>query len=355
MRFTNEAIGALEFTVTWEKDGIHHEEWYLGRKFNPVNDIFPRGMREALEGKSEGESVTFTYEPRLCIPRHKESLVRTFTMDRLRKKTVQGAPIIPRLGRFYPQGHINGLTDIYPGTLTPFRLTGLTDDTFTADRNHPLAQIPVTFTATIQYLEERDTGTYGSLTHWREKTCDWGPGMQALLNGQPPDFYLPTFFDQVDSSTLPFTPPQLDEAAEKNFRDICDRFLRPEMRPLLLTTDSPFQLEGEYDAVICTLFMEYQADPVALLNRINPHLKPNAPILIGFSNHFDTNRVIQGWTELHEFERMGLVLDYLRQAGLNIDAGTVSKRNDWRPKDDPLFLATRGVSDPVYVVYGHKA
>jgi hypothetical protein len=30
-------------------------------------------------------------------------------------------------------------------------------------------------------------------------------------------------------------------------------------------------------------------------------------------------------------------------------------RNDWRPTDDKHFLDTRGVSDPVYVVWQYKA
>ena len=120
--FNNTSVGTLEFSLKWAQGGICHEEWFLGRKFNPVNDVFPRGMREALEGKKAGESVTFSYEPRLCIPRFKESLVTTFDKDRLRPKTVKGAPIIPRVGRFFPQGHINGLLDIYPDTLTPFQV-----------------------------------------------------------------------------------------------------------------------------------------------------------------------------------------------------------------------------------------
>lgn len=202
--FTNNTIASIEFSVTWEKDSIHHEEWFLGRKINPVNDVFPQGMREALEGKTVGESVSLTYEPRHCIPRHKESLVITRPIHRLRKKTLIGRPIIPLEGRFYPQGHIDGLLDIYPDTLTPFRMLEVDEEEFTADRNHPLANIPITITCTIASLTPRETGTYGSLTHWREKTCDWGPGMQARLEGEPTDFFHPAFFDIAAPAESPF-------------------------------------------------------------------------------------------------------------------------------------------------------
>jgi len=353
MKFNDDRIGALEFTINWELNNTTHEEWYLGRKINPVNDVFPRGMREALEGKQAGDSVTMTYEPRMCIPRHKEKQVRTIDLDRLRPKTVDGRPIIPLEGRFYPQGHINGLRDIYPDTLTPFRLIELDNDTFTADLNHPLANIPITMTATIQYLEERGTGTYGSLTHWREKTCDWGPGMQAMFDEEPTEFFYPSFFDQVNSDDEIFTPPPLDQTAQENLEKLYARFIKPDMRVLDLSMSAE-RPQGKYDAAICTCFIEYMTRPVDILRYVVHFLEPGAPIVIAFTNHYNPERVIQGWVDLHEFERMGLVLEYLRVAKLDDRAGTISMRNDWRKPDDPRFCEAKGVSDPVYVVYGHK-
>jgi len=37
--FNDEAVGALEFTVAWIRDTIAHEERFIGRRFNPANDI----------------------------------------------------------------------------------------------------------------------------------------------------------------------------------------------------------------------------------------------------------------------------------------------------------------------------
>lgn len=352
LTFSQNTIGALEFTIHWENDGVIHEERFLGRKFNAVNDIFPRGMRDALEGKKEGESVAFTYEPRMCIPRFKENLVITLGLDRLRKKTIDGRPIIPKVGRFYPQGHINGLVDIYPDTLTPFRMVELTDETFTADRNHPLANMTVTIEARIQYLEKLDSGTFGSLTHWREKTCDWGPGMQTRLNNTPTDFFLPSFFDQHTPDNPVPNPPSVYGKAMDNFKAVAANHLKKAKRIHDFSHSS--KPDGEFDGAQCFHAIEYMTDPISSLKEIAAHLAQGAPVVIGFSNKYDQSKAIQGWQEIHEFERMGLVLEYLRQAGLDENAGTVSIRNDWRPKDDPLFLETRGVSDPIYIVYGHK-
>jgi len=350
--FNDDAVGALEFSIKWKKDGVHHEEWFLGRKFNAVNDIFPRGMREALEGKGEGDSVTLTYEPRYCIPRHKASNVLELPLDRLRKKSVLGRDIIPRLGRFYPQGHINGLLDIYPDTLTPFRLIGLTDTHFTADRNHPLATVPITITVTIQYAEERDTSTYGSLTHWRETTCDWGPGMQMMHDKHPTDFFQDGFFDQQSAPTESFTPPAPDAKALANLKELCGRHITPDMQVLDFSHGT--MADGEYDAAICLLGIEYLANPLAMFQDVSDKIRPGSPVAVGFSNHYNASHVIDGWTQLHEFERSGLVLEYLRQAGLDAKAQSYSMRNDWRDKSDPLFVETKGVSAPVFVVVGHK-
>lgn len=351
--FDDNGVGALEFTIAWEKDGVRHEDWFLGRKFNAVNDIFPRGMREALEGKRAGDSVTLTYEPRMCIPRHRKSQVLTLPLDRLRKKTLTGRPIIPRVGRFYPLGHIDGLLDVYPDTLTPFRLIGLTDTHFTADRNHPLSEETVTITATIQYIEPRDTGTYGSLTHWRETTCDWGPGMPTMHQGRPTDFFCDGFFDRRDVPKADFIPPAIDEQANRNMQALIGRHIPDNERVLDFSrTDVPGT--GTFQGARCVLGVEYMSDPFITFAEVADRLPPGAPVAVGYSNRFDATCVIDGWAQLHEFERAGLVLEYLRRAGLDADARTYSMRNDWRVKKDPQFLETKGVSDPVFVVIGHK-
>jgi hypothetical protein len=351
--FNDDAVGAIRFSVTWALDGADHEDIFIGRRFNAVNDIFPAGMRQALEGKRTGQSVTLNYAPRHCIPRYRKSKVLTRTLDRLRKKTVHGDPIVPRLGRFYPQGHIDGLLDVYPDTLTPFRLTGLTYEEFTADCNHPLALVPVTFRAEIQYMERRDAGTYGSLTHWREKTCDWGPGMQARHRSAPTDFFVPGFFDPVGQPDAAPAPPEPDATARQNIAAVTARFIDPAMRVLDLAPGSPPRT-GDFDGAVCHQRFETLADPVAVLEQAASRLPSGAPVVIAFTEDFDPHLTVRGWTALHPFERMGLVLEFLRLAGLDRDAATVSLRNDWRAKDDHRFLETKGVSDPVYVVCGHK-
>ena len=348
--FSNDVLADIEFTVIWTHENIRHEERFLGHWASPAGDIFPRGMRKALEGKKTGESVEINYEPRMCIPRYKDNQVTAFGLDRLRPRTMNGRPIVPGVGRYYPYGHINRLLGIHPDTLTPFRMTALDDTTFTCDLNHPLARIPVTIKATVGQMQKDEYGPYGQLTHWRETTCDWGPGMQARLDGETPDFFHPAFFD-VAAPDAPIDRPVLDALALENFRARADRLTQGAENILDFSSgDVP---AGEYDAAVCFLGMEYVPDPIALLSSVSKTLRPGSPAVVGFSNLYDPNRVIQGWIDLHDFERPAVVLDYFRQVGLDNDMGTMSARNDRRPKDAPRYQESRGISDPVFIAYGH--
>ncbi|NDV18958.1 hypothetical protein GO013_05930 [Pseudodesulfovibrio sp. JC047] len=341
--FNDSMTGSIDFSVRWEHNDTLHEERFLGQEINPVHDIFPRGFREALEGKKVGDSVTQTYPPQMLSPRHSDDLVQTYDLDRLRSRTVLGEVIIPRVGRFYPQGYIDGLPERSPDTLTPFRMTALDETTFTADHNHPLANFPVTITATVHHLETRTSQTDESPTDWVKVLCDCGPGMQTPLADEPTDFFHPAFFNRLNTDHTPFVPPVLDSVAQKNLEAAYVPFISTEMRVLdfSMGTERP---HGKYDAARCVCSIEYMDRPVDIIRYISHFLTPGAPVLIAFSNRFDANNTIQGWTELHEFERMGLVLEYLRYTKLDANAGTLSIRNN-----------EKGQNDPIYLVYGHKA
>lgn len=74
-------------------------------------------------------------------------------------------------------------------------------------------------------------------------------------------------------------------------------------------------------------------------------------VMFGFSNRWFPTKATALWLDLHEFERMGLVLEYLLADGGYADLWTFSARNWWRPVDDAHIRQT-WTSDPVYVVGG---
>jgi SAM-dependent methyltransferase len=106
--------------------------------------------------------------------------------------------------------------------------------------------------------------------------------------------------------------------------------------------------------VVVSLSVEYLADPVAVLREAAQRLVPGGVILIGVSNRWFPTKTTRGWTQLHEFERVGYLLQLLEEAGFGDPMGAESVRNDWRPQADRHFLETRGVSDPVHVVHAFR-
>ncbi|MEW5910427.1 MAG: SAM-dependent methyltransferase, partial [Thermodesulfobacteriota bacterium] len=73
-----------------------------------------------------------------------------------------------------------------------------------------------------------------------------------------------------------------------------------------------------------------------------------------FSERWFPPKVISLWSELHPFERMGLVLEYYRKARFFSDLHTESVRGYLRPAEDK-YSTTIPFSDPVYAVWGFRS
>lgn len=76
-------------------------------------------------------------------------------------------------------------------------------------------------------------------------------------------------------------------------------------------------------------------------------------MIVTFSNRWFPPKVIQGWTNLHEFERMGMVLEYFIQTNVFNDLHSYSIRGLPRPHDDKYFPELL-FSDPIYAIWGRK-
>lgn len=83
-------------------------------------------------------------------------------------------------------------------------------------------------------------------------------------------------------------------------------------------------------------------------------LRPGGAFLVTFSNRWFPGKAIQLWPQLHEFERMGLVLAYFRDAGGFEALETWSLRGLPRPAEDK-YSARLGASDPLFAVWGRRS
>jgi SAM-dependent methyltransferase len=114
----------------------------------------------------------------------------------------------------------------------------------------------------------------------------------------------------------------------------------------------PFE-SGSLDAVICTASVEYLIRPFEVFSEISRILKPGGLVIMTFSNRWFPPKAIRIWKELHEFERMGLILEYMIQNGSFVNLNTYSMRGLPRPENDK-YSGQQRYSDPVYAVWGNK-
>ena len=114
----------------------------------------------------------------------------------------------------------------------------------------------------------------------------------------------------------------------------------------------PFD-DASFDAVVCSVSVEYLVSPLEVFAEVGRVLKPGGRFIITFSDRWFPPKVIQLWTELHPFERMALVLEYFRHSGQFCDLATESWRGWPRPADDK-YAARRLLADPVFAVWGAR-
>jgi hypothetical protein len=289
---------------------------------------------------------------------------------------------------------------IYKHNITPFRCIKAEKNRLVVDFNHPLADVDLDIGATLLSVSEKRTERGGSCTDWIE-TITEGPGMQARINGKPTDFFSGHPFERESDAKddVFYEKPRLvghiDRQASYVVSEIYARVLKPHMKVLDLMsswqshlpkalklqklvglgmnavemeenpvvdeyvvhdlntiTKLPFEDEV-FDAVICTVSVEYLINPFEVFREILRVLKSGGYLMTTFSNRWFPPKVTSIWKELHEFERMGLVLEYFLESGGFSDINTQSVRGMPRPEDD-AYAREILYSDPVYAVWGCK-
>jgi SAM-dependent methyltransferase len=116
----------------------------------------------------------------------------------------------------------------------------------------------------------------------------------------------------------------------------------------------PFD-DGSFDAVICALSVDYMTRPHAVFREIARVLTPGAPCIMVVSNRWFPNQATNLWTEMHEFERVGFIVECYLQTDQFEQLRTRSERGWPRPQDarDRYYPAIQH-SDPVHVAWGTR-
>lgn len=391
----DDLVATMEFCLVWNSGDAEHRERLHASRVNFWRDMFPHGLRAALEGLGEGDATRVDLPPGVAIPLPGEPLrLAPRAFGGLR---ADGRPLVPRVGRFYPRGRVTGVPGVFSrADLRPLRVLGRNGSHLYADVGHPLAGREASVQATVLALRPKPGDVGGALHCWMEELADNGPGMQAALPGTATDFggdgAMARANENPDATfyTEPRMVDHLDAEALSALRDMHAARLRPGWRvlDLMASHDSHLpdgrdlhvtglglnveELEGNpalslrmvqdlnrnprlpfavgiFDAVCISLSVEYLTDPATVLAEAARVLTPGGRLLVSFSNRYFPTKAVRVWTELHDFERMGYVLGLLRATGRFGGLATESLRNRPRPVTDKYWPALR-VSDPVYLV-----
>lgn len=400
-RIRPNSLASIRFELSWKSPRARHREAFLAQRVNFWRDILPDSLGEKLMGLAPGEEVEMHFQRGKVFPEHDKGLLREVKAKTFSPPRPDLIMAGPRVGRYYPRGMFRGIGDVYPQDMRPVRVVDKHRNTLLLDGNHPMASRAFTLRATVLEARAKPSETGGRLSHWLEEVCDYGPGMQVRAPNRDTDFFHPGALcrhdcrDDASFYQSPRLVGHVDAQASSLFRQFYGESLSPGDRVLDIMSGYqshlPFDMklrviglglnrdemaanpalsrrvehdlnakseldfaDGSFDAVVMSLSFEYLTDPRAVLAECRRVLVPGGRMLIGFSNRWFPAKVVALWPDLHEFERLGLVKQLLDREGFT-ELATTSARNWRRPNDDRHFLATRGISDPVYLVEGVKA
>jgi len=393
-----------ELFIRWESDDARHIDHAYVAAVDLGRDHFPADLGVRLAAARPGATVEYaaaagevipgtSASARIDLPRHE--LDRVFAARRLAG---------PFRGRFYPRGWLAdcaALDGIARSDMRPFRVAALSRERVLVDLDHPLASYALTvggiiheFTGEQEHRDGRSNDIVADITRQ-------GPGMQCRPLEGAVDFFHPGAFERDDAALDSefYRTPRLVQHLDATAREIINRLYRrvitPHARVLDLMSSWVSHLDGvadtvtvsglgmnaaelaenqrladravqdlnreprlpyadgSFDVVVCSVSVEYLVAPFEVFAEVARVLNPGGRCIVTFSDRWFPPKVIRLWTELHPFERMGLVLEYFRRSGHFVELATESWRGRPRAVDD-RYYPQRRTADPVFAVSARR-
>lgn len=390
----------FEFTLEWSSNGVEHSDSLWADPVNLWRDVLVPGLAAGLDGKKEGEKATVHISKDASPLSHPRKKLATLRPAHFHPPYKVDEILHPSMGRFYPQGYLNGTSGVFPVSIAPARYIGHEHGQLLFDLNHPLSGKNLTLSSEIIEIRKDKAERGGRCEDWLEKVCADGPGMQARYQDQETKFFTPEALKRSDDSPdeLFYREPRmvqhLDSTARETIRKQYGQLIAPDSRILDLmgSWDShlPRDLSLErltvlgmnekeieantratdrlitdlnqnpsltfdsnsFDAIICTASVEYLTDPLSVFAELHRVLKPGGILALAFSNRWFPPKAIKIWSQLHEFERLAMVMEMFHKTSGFKGLTTLSRRGLPRPDDDPHWQFP--YSDPVYMAWGRK-
>ena len=385
-----DSVADIVFQLKWNSQHAAHNECYAARGVNLWRDWLPDNVRQSLIGKRSWEYAAVGFSPGELFGSDGGYLKiarKQFSRD-------------PKAGRFYPKGSLNDLPGVFPQNMQPVRCVGINNGHMEVDIAHPLSLHPLSLSMTVGQVSAKESERGGSSVDWVGLLTE-GPGMQARWQGTPTDFFSDTPFVRKDERTderfydNPRLVHHLDETARDMVADLYKRFVKDDVHVLDLMSSwgshlpkgvNPGRVSGlgmnrtelehnprltdiqvhdlnaapvlpygndSFDVAICSVSVEYLTQPLEVFADVGRVLKPGGTFVVTFSNRWFPPKVVRIWEQIHEFERVGLVMEYFLRSDAFNNLGTYSMRGLPRPRNDK-YASELAQSDPVYAVWGTK-
>ncbi len=391
-------------TFQWQGPWSAHKNQYYAAKINTWRDYFPAGIELDLNNGNVGDSFLRKYKAYRLLEKHTPSRIYKIKHKQFNRKHIPGREIEPQFGRLYPAGIMLNVYGIYPENTLPCRLIAMDDNDYTFDMNHPLCQREVFFGVEIldinlEHMEDQG----GRSEDWVDFMTSKGPSMEEYWqaeDGSPVDYFSGDALQRMDErddkrfyqdapcielfdsrareevgkilqTLIPdnanilelmaghqnyFLPQQKIQSLSGIGISEAEMQKNPALHRTLvhdLNSETPLPVDdNSLDAIVCIAGVEYWTKPDFLFQQIYQKLKPGGRFITIFNDQFVASKVVNIWNQVHPFERMTLVLNYLKKAGFN-------KLNTWtirgipRNPEEVVSVETLDIT-PLFTVWGDK-
>lgn len=102
--------------------------------------------------------------------------------------------------------------------------------------------------------------------------------------------------------------------------------------------------DDEFDAVLCSVSIQYLIRPVEVFIEVNRVLKPGGKFIVSFSNRCFPTKATALWIHTSDEQHVQLVASYFQKSGLdcegwtNLNARIKSEATGASPYEDPLYI-----------------
>lgn len=388
---------SYRLSIRYESDyGQHDDNVYIQQEnLGAFIKALPAAIGADLNSFGGETCKTYDYIKGKLFNNNNQAQTVAIALDDFIRHPGHNIDIEPRFGRFYPATLFNSEKLATRNQMMPLRVIGLMHEELLVSTSHALCDYNTTVSL------ERFESLPQAPTLPAQQVPDFltGPGMQLRHADKATDFFSDDPFQRSDDSidsefySRPRHTNHIDEAAQAQLKSVYKDLIpaRAEVLDLMSSINShidpdletnkltglglnreeldtnpalderithdinqqqrlPFT-DASFDIVVCSLSIEYITQPFKLFDEVARILRPGGRFIIGFSNRWFPTKAVQVWNNLHDFERIGLVMEYFIESAHFGDINTYSLRGIPRPGEDKYNIP---LSDPIYVVWADR-